>query len=82
MQERFITVKAMWDEEAEVWTVVESDLPGLVAEADTSEALLEKLKTLVPELVALNGHLLDWKPEDELPICFMAQQLERIRLNS
>jgi len=47
-------VHAIWDDEAKVWVAESNDLPGLVAEADTVEALLEKLKVLVPELVELN----------------------------
>lgn len=82
MEERFLTVKAEWDAEAQVWYVAESDLPGLVAEAETPEALLAKVRVLVPELVELNRHLLDWEPEDELPIYFTIQQRERIRLNA
>jgi len=47
-------VHARWDEEAQVWVAESNDLPGLVAEADTVEALLEKLKILVPKLAELN----------------------------
>ena len=52
-------VMACYDDEAEVWYVEESDVPGLTAEADTVEQLLEKLKARVPELLALNEHLLN-----------------------
>ena len=31
------------------------DVPGLATEADTTEALVQKLKTLIPELLDLNG---------------------------
>ena len=82
MQERYFTVKAAWDKEAGVWYVFESDVPGLVAEAETPQELMGKLLELVPELVELNRHLLDWEPKDELPIQLMAEQLERVRLNS
>lgn len=44
-----------WDDDAQVWTVVSADVPGLVAEAETIELLLLKLQGLVPELFALNG---------------------------
>jgi hypothetical protein len=47
-----------WDHEASVWYVRDSDLPGLVAEADTVDALREKLPPRVRELVDLNAHLL------------------------
>ncbi len=49
-----IQVSAFWDDEASVW-VAQSEQPGLVTEADTLEHLLEKLATLVPELLELNG---------------------------
>lgn len=45
-----------WDEEAEVCVATSDDVPGLVAEADTTEALLMKLRTLVPELLEANGY--------------------------
>ena len=80
MPERGFFAKAEWDGEAGVWYVAESDLPGLVAEAETPTALMAKLRVLVPELVELNRHLLDWQPGDEVPIHFIADQTERIRL--
>ncbi|MFZ4539488.1 DUF1902 domain-containing protein [Propionivibrio sp.] len=51
------TIKAEWDEEARVWYVADSNVPGLSTEAPTAEALLEKLKVMLPELLELNdGH--------------------------
>ena len=38
-----------------MWVAQSEQVPGLVTEADTVEELLEKLETLVPELLALNG---------------------------
>lgn len=49
-------IRAEWDEEAEVWVATSDDVPGLVAEADTTEALLAKLRTLIPELLEANGY--------------------------
>ena len=49
-------VRAEWDEEAEVWVATSDDVPGLVAEADTTEALLAKLHILIPELLEANGY--------------------------
>ena len=48
-------VHAMWDDEARVWVASSDDVPGLAAEAETTEALIAKLKTLIPELLELNG---------------------------
>ena len=52
-----ITVAATWDPEAKVWVAESEDVPGLVAEADSPESLLEKLKTRIPELLELNDSL-------------------------
>ena len=53
---RRIVVCAMWDDEARVWVATSDDVPGLATEADTAEALVEKLKRMVPELLDENGH--------------------------
>ena len=51
------TIKAIWDDEAKVWVAESEDVPGLVTEAESSDALLKKLQTLIPELLELNGCL-------------------------
>ena len=48
-------IHAEWDDEAEVWVATSDDVPGLVAESETIEALVLKLKILVPELLEANG---------------------------
>lgn len=50
-------INATWDAEAGVWVAQSEDVTGLVTEAASFEALLEKLRTLVPELLELNGTL-------------------------
>lgn len=54
-------VHAVWDEETRVWVASSEDVPGLATEADTAEALVQKLKILIPELLAANGRT-DAKP--------------------
>jgi len=49
-----ITVTALWDPEARVWVAESADVPGLVAEADTFDALATELELLIPELLELN----------------------------
>ncbi|MBX3025780.1 DUF1902 domain-containing protein [bacterium] len=49
------TVTAEWDAEAGVWVATSDDVPGLATGADTFEALAEKLRVMVPELLELNG---------------------------
>jgi predicted RNase H-like HicB family nuclease len=50
-----ITVNAEWDPEAKVWVASSDDVPGLVTEADTVEALAKKLSVIIPELLEANG---------------------------
>ena len=50
-------VRAEWDAEAEVWVASSDDVPGLATGADTFEALIEKLKVVIPELLEENGLL-------------------------
>ena len=50
-------VLARWDSEGGVWVAESEDVPGLVAEAESPNALGEKLRVLIPELLELNGVL-------------------------
>ena len=48
-------VEFLWDEEAEVWVATSKDIPGLVLESGSFDALVERVKIAVPELIELNG---------------------------
>ena len=50
-------VRAEWDDDAAVWVASSDDVPGLVTEAATHEAMDAKLRRLVPELLDANGCL-------------------------
>lgn len=50
-------VRAEWDEEASVWVASSEDVPGLATGAETVEALIEKLRVIIPELLEENGLL-------------------------
>jgi Domain of unknown function (DUF1902)/HicA toxin of bacterial toxin-antitoxin, len=47
-------INVQWDDEARVWYVEDSNVPGLVAEAPTVEAIQALLRVRVPELLELN----------------------------
>jgi predicted RNase H-like HicB family nuclease len=47
-------IRAHWDADARVWWAESIDVPGLVAEAETFELLLEDVREVVPELLRLN----------------------------
>lgn len=52
-----LTVRAMWDADASVWVAESDDVPGLITEADSLEALVSKLRVMIPELLEPNGAL-------------------------
>lgn len=46
-----------WDDEAKVYVATSDDVPGLVAEAPTLDAVRDKVLALIPELLHDNAHL-------------------------
>jgi len=52
-------IRAQWDDEAGVWVAESDDVPGLVVEAGSPKVLVQKLKSLIPELLELNGSVSD-----------------------
>lgn len=52
--ETALRVVARWDDEAGVWSASSTDVDGLAIEAATKEVLIERLKTVIPELLELN----------------------------
>ena len=48
-------VNMLWDAEAQVWVATSEDVPGLVLESGSFDALVERVKVAVPELLELNG---------------------------
>ena len=75
-----IMVKAEWDPEAKVWVATSDDVPGLVTEAETVEALAEKLSVMVPELLEANG-VLAGNAIREVPINLIAHREQLISLH-
>lgn len=54
MSEKVYQVHAVWDDEAKVWVAESDDVPGLITEAETVEALLVKLRVIIPDLLEEN----------------------------
>ena len=48
-----------------MWVAESEDIPGLVTEADTIEALTAKLRQMIPELLQLN-HLITIEPQEAI----------------
>ena len=50
-----ITVQMTWDKDACVWIAESQEVPGLVLESGSLDALIERVRFAVPELLELNG---------------------------
>lgn len=74
-------VHADWDPEAGVWVATSDDVPGLATEAPTVEALTEKLRVMIPELLEAN-QLLSGEQSDAIAFELTSHRQERIRLAS
>ncbi|MBD5440238.1 MAG: DUF1902 domain-containing protein [Treponema sp.] len=48
-------VKMTWDDEAAVWVATSDDVPGLVMESGSLDALIERVRFAIPELLQLNN---------------------------
>jgi predicted RNase H-like HicB family nuclease len=70
-------IKAMWDPEASVWVASSDEVPGLCTEAETLEILIEKLKTIVPELLQANGVVF---PPHQLSFHIVSERTEMVEV--
>lgn len=68
-------VKFTWDNEAGVWIATSDDIPGLVLESGSFDALLERTRFAVPELLELNAD-----NNAPLSLTFKSERHERIVL--
>lgn len=66
------TVNFNWDNKACVWIATSNDIPGLVLETGSFDALLEHTRIAIPELLSPNTSS---KP---LPISFVSECHERM----
>ena len=48
-------IQFLWDEEAAVWVATSEDIPGLVLESGSFDALVERCRIAAPEILELNG---------------------------
>ncbi|MDY4976747.1 MAG: DUF1902 domain-containing protein [Clostridia bacterium] len=64
-----------WDPEANVWIATSDDVPGLVLEAGSFDALLERVRFAVPELLELNQ-----SQKTSSTLIFVSERHERIAL--
>ena len=65
-------INLIWDSEASMWVATSDDIPGLVLESGSYDALIEKVKNAIPELIDLN------KIDDVKSISFVSQRLDKV----
>lgn len=68
-------INLTWDNEENVWIAQSEDVPGLVLESGSFDALLERVRFAVPELLQLNSST---SPAPLLT--FVSKRQERIAL--
>ena len=66
-------INFLWDEEAAVWVATSEDVPGLVLESGSFDALVERVRIAVPELLELNG-----KTTEGIRISYSAQREDQV----
>ncbi len=74
-----LEVRAHWDAESGVWWAESDDIPGLVTEAPTFDALVERALAVIPELLEVNGVA---ARGDEFPIHVMAERTAKVKLRA
>lgn len=68
-------INFVWDSEANVWIATSDDVPGLVLESGSFDALLERTRMTVPELLALN-----LSEDNPISLLFTLERRERMVL--
>ena len=51
------TIILSWDDEAAVWVAESEDIPGLILESGSFDALVERVKIAVPDLLEVDKSL-------------------------
>jgi hypothetical protein len=69
-------VDFLWDPEVSVWIATSEDVPGLVLESGSFDALVERVRFAIPELLELNGI----QHSGNIPIYYTAARRERIAM--
>ena len=59
-----------WDDEASVWIAESQDIPGLILESGSFDALVERVKIAIPDLLEL-----DKKDHTQVKLHFKAERL-------
>ncbi|HEV2541896.1 MAG TPA: DUF1902 domain-containing protein [Methylobacterium sp.] len=72
---RHVVVRCAWDDEADVWFVQDSDVPGLVTEATTLDALRCKLPGMIQDLLEVETAM-------DIEVDLIAYAHDRVRVQA
>ena len=70
-----LLIKMRWDPDALVWVAESDDVPGLVLESGSFDALLERVRFAVPELLELNGAV-----KQPVRLTFVSERHEQVAI--
>ena len=62
-----------WDSNAQVWVATSDEVDGLVLEDSSLDALIERVKKAIPELIELNGVKTQF-----VELLFASEKLEKV----
>jgi hypothetical protein len=65
----------LWDNDTAVWIATSKNIPGLVLESGSFDALVERVRFAIPELLELNG-----SKQNEFSLSYNASCHERISI--
>ena len=65
-------VSLTWDNEAYVWLASSADVPGLALESGSLDALMERVKVAIPDLLDLKN--------TDLKIDFRAERVAQVQV--
>lgn len=67
------TVNLLWDNEASVWVATSDDVIGLALESGSMDALIERVRLAVPELLELNH-----QTSENVNLLFKCERREKV----
>jgi len=67
------SINMLWDEDAAVWIATSENVKGLVLESGSLDALIERVRCVIPELLSLN----ETSIERPISLCFHAERHEQ-----
>lgn len=70
-----LLIKMTWDPDSLVWIAESDDVPGLALESGSFDALLERVRFAIPELLALNS-----KIKSPLRLSFVSERHEHLAM--